>query len=386
MANGAKVRTGLATLMQDHLSSKVVNLMSNAMPLVYFLLAKDGQKSGQAGFYGLGRYASGYLISGVPVGKVRREEILNSDTYMPIVQTYLPVAGDGKVLGMYDTMPTRTSWDTKSPGTYFTRPYFKWIERVDPIMVPKKELRRTKNAAGNEKLASAAVGDLFKVETEAVLTTHLQWWNSKLWDPTNTGPSNTDAAVWDSPNSIASALKADNVYGGVDRSISGNSWYRGNYVTAHRAASLEDLVNEANFTFKCAAKGFGIELLIVGADLMPVFMAEARAKGGQIMYDGLPNMGEVGFKRPIVRFNNTYVVYDPQCPCKANGDDKNAVAGLNLATWTLALSRNANFTIDEPFDLSKTDGGKDAIKSQIRTELMLACEAPSLNAWWEDVG
>jgi hypothetical protein len=33
------------------------------------------------------------------------------------------------------------------------------------------------------------------------------------------------------------------------------------------------------------------------------------------MHNGLPNMGEIGFKRDIVCFDNsTYVVYDPECP------------------------------------------------------------------------
>jgi len=227
---------------------------------------------------------------------------------------------------------------------------------------------------------------LFRVATEQALTTHLQWWNEQLWSAANTGPSNCDAVVWDNIHSVSDVCDTDNVYGGIDRTVGGNTYWQGNRVTAHRAACLEDIVNEGNFTKGMQKKGLGLTLAICGADLFPIFAAEAKAKGGTVMLDGLPDMAEFGMKRPIIRFNNTFVIYDPQCPCKVNSDSKNVVAGFNLDTWTVAFHPEAKFTVDEPFDLSKTDAGKDAIKSQIRTELILACEAPSLNCWWEDVG
>ena len=125
MADSAKIRSGLAGLMQDHLSDKAVSLLVNTMPLIYFLINRDGNKAtnlkgtgGAPGFYGLGRFATGSLFSGVPVSKTRREQILNSDKYMPIVNHLLPPASDGKVATMTDTMPTRsrpTTNTTSSP-------------------------------------------------------------------------------------------------------------------------------------------------------------------------------------------------------------------------------------------------------------------------------
>lgn len=390
--------------MQDHLSDKVVNLLVNIMPLVYMVIAKDGTKKGNidspgsgTGIYGLGRFATGSLLSGIPMSKVRRETVLNSDKYMPIIQTTLPAVGDGKVLTQRDTMPQRTAWTTNHPASYFKRPMFKWCERVDPIKVPKKDIRRTRSSAPNEKAANVAVGDLFKVETESVLSTHLQWWNTKFWgtdqvvgtSPYLQGPSNQDADVWDNIPSLANACYASNIYGGVDRSLSANTFWRGNYVATQQPAVLSDLVNYANYTLGCAKKGNGINLLLCGATLFPRFADECRAKGGTVYYDGLPNMGEYGFTRPIARFNNTYVIYDPECPDVAHASGAyttNAVAGLNLDTFTIGISPDANFTVDEPFDQSKVEGGDDAVTSNIRTELFIACEAPSVNVWFNNVG
>jgi hypothetical protein len=393
MADNAAIRSGISTLIQDHLSQKLVNLLTNVMPLTYFLLGKDGNKKGNltggtdTAIYGLGRRATGFLLTGVPVGKTRREQVLNSDRYMPIVQVSNPPASDGKVLTQRDTMPSRTNWHLNSPVTRYKRPFFKWVERVDPISVPKKDIRRVKTAAPNEKLASKAIGDLFTAEADNVMSTHLQWWNQHFWGTDGTGyPADVDAEVWDNIYSVKQSLLTNNIYGGIDRTVSANAFWRGNAVATHRAAVLEDLVNYANYDLGCAKKGIGINLLLCGANLFPIFAAEAKAKGGQIYYDGLPDMGEFGFKKPIVRFNNTFVVYDPECPSKINGADKNAVAGLNLDTWTMAISPGANFTVDEAFDQSKVKGGADEITSNIRTEMIFACEAPSVNVWFDDVG
>ncbi len=382
MSTSATVRTGLPALMQDHLSSRLVSTLVDQMPWMLFLLGKDGNKDGA---FGLGRPRSGQLYTGMPMTKARKEQVLGTDKYMPAIQTSLPSSSNGKVLGMYDTMPTVPNWNSDTPAGRISRPFFKWVERADPIMVPKKEIRRTQRQAGSG--ASAAIGDLFRFEAENVLTTQVSWWNDQFWGAYTVAPTNVDSDVWDSPYSIAAALKADNVYGGVDRATTANSYWRGNYDTTHRAADLAALIHQANYTNRCATKGQGISLLICGLDLFPQFIAQADALKGQVIYDGkLPGFGEFGFTKEVIRYRNTYVVLDARCPSVTRGDSTNALVGLNLDTWTVAVSPDANFTVDEVSDLTKTEGGKDALKSQIRTELIVACEAPSVNQYWTDVG
>lgn len=404
MADSTSVRSNLAGLMQDHLSSKVVSLVCNIMPLVAMIIRKDGRKRGnidmagkETGIYGLGRPGTGAFLSGVPTSQVRREQMINSDKYMPIIETSLPVATNGKVMGQRDTLPTVASADTLTPQSRFKRPFFKWTEIVDPVKVYRKDIRRTKSAAPNEQYANVAVGDLFRAQVDATLTTHLQRWNQKFWGtdqtigtvPSSQAPSDQDAEVYDNIPSIANALSASTLYGGLDRSLAANAFYRGNTVTAHKAPVLSDLVNYANYQLGCAKKGVGINLLLTGATNFPIFCDEARQKGGQVMYDGLPDLAQYGVKNPVARFNNTFVMFDPECPDVLHDSGaytKNVVLGVNLDTFTLIVSDDANFKIDETFNQSQVDGGDDAITTNIRTELILACEAPSMNVWFEDVG
>lgn len=380
MANSASIRTDLRSLMQDTLSENLVSTLFNTMPTLGFILSRNGDKDS---FKGLGVPRYGEVFSGMGLSKPQKKNIVNSDKYMPIIEVVAAAEADGKVLGMRDTMPVHSNWQTTSIGQAFTRPFVKWVERADPILVPKKEIRRTARGGGSN--ASAAVGDLFTAETKRRLASHLKWWNTQLWS-SSAAPSNEDAETWDNIHGFASALDNDNNYCGVDRSLSANSYWRSNRVTAARAASLEDLVNYSQYDLGIVDKGAPIQLLICGNSLFPTFKAEAKAKGGTVFYKDIPDIGEFGFKREVVKFNNTYVLCDPACPSKHKGDTKNVVLVLNPDTWTTAFSPQANFTVDEPFDLSKTDGGKDAMKSNLRTELMLICEVPSLNVYFEDVG
>lgn len=378
MANSAQIRTGLQTLIQDHLSDRLINTLFNRMPLLYFLFAKDGEKSGPVG---LGRPKTGIFLSGVETAKAKREEILSGRVYEPIIQTALPAQADGKVLTMYDTMPTRSNWTTTTTSTYFTRPRVKWCERADPYSVANKEIRTTRSAAKNEQNASKAIGSLFTAETTSVLGQHLAWWNSVLWQTTGTGsPTNEDSTVWDTIHSIRQALGTANTYCGVDRTVGANAYWKAPDTSTYTGgADFETLINWLNYDAGLSKKGTGIDLLLTDGPNFKKAKAEAKAKGYQVIHNGgMQEYGEFGFKRELVKVDNTWVVYDPECPT-------GHVAALNLSTWTFAIHPDANFKVSTPFDQSQIKGGTDEQTGQIRTEIMLVCEAPSLNAYFTGV-
>ncbi len=280
---------------------------------------------------------------------------------------------------------------------HFTRPFTKWVERVDPILVYKKPQRRVKNlmAGASKGDKEAVIAELYKTAIDEARAVHLGWWAKSDWGITtnsDTGPSSQTAEVWDNVQSVPAACHTTNTYAGVDRSESDKAWWRGNRTTAHRAAVLEDLFNEANYTNQCAAIGMGVKVLLVGPSLFPTFMAQAR-NAGTIHYNGMQEWAAFGVRQPIVQFNDMFVICDFTCPDKALTDPrtgsaftKNAALGLNPDTYTFAFSPEAKFSVDEPFDLTKTENGKDALKSQIRTERLGVCEAPKGNMYWEDVG
>lgn len=379
MADSSQIRNNLNALIQANLSSSLKNTGFNRLVLLYFLLGKDGQKEGAEG---LGLPKTAVFVSGVNTAKARKQQILSAREYMPIIQNEFPDIDDGKVVGMYDTMPQRTDWTNKTPAGYFTRPRFKWVERIEPYKVPNKEIRVTSGTAskGQEINGWKAVTSLFNAETESVLAIHLNWWNQSFWGTTGSGsPGDQEATVWDNVFSLEQAIHDTNVYGGVDRNLAANAYFQGNRDTTAREADFETLINYCNYDLELSKKGSGIDLMLVGAANFKKAKREAKDKGGLVnLPDGIPNFGRFGFKRDIVQIDNTWIVYDPEAPATH-------VAALNLDTWTFAVHPDANFKVSSPFDMSQIEGGDDAQVGTLRTEIMLACEVPSFNAYFTNV-
>jgi len=401
VADSTLIRSGARAFTQEYLSKRVVSTLASMLPLIYFLLGRDGNKKG---FENIGVPSTGSLITGLQSNRPREEEIFGSEAYMPFQHSTLSAQGDGKAMGMRDTLPTITGATANSQDQHFKRPRYAWFERADPILVYNKPMRRAKRLARSNAEREQRVQSLIQLATDDTLIVHLQALCYELYGlrstytvgqgATGTGPTDQDAEVWDHLLSLRNFAQTDNVCGGVDRSVSGNEFHQGKLVTDHRAPNLEDLINEANYTLGCADIGQGVTLMLCGPSLFPTFVSQVQGRGGVVTYGGLPEMGEFGYKRPILRFNNTWVTYDPNIPDKARVHPltaatkfaKNAVSCLNLDTWTVAFDPEAKFTVDKPFNLAQTDGGKDAMKSQIRTELIVCNEAPKANVWFDDVG
>lgn len=388
MADSSAVRTGLDTLIAENWSSTIIDNLFDIMPLFAAFVTKNGQSKKDV--TGLGVPDSGMVLTGVKSAKVRKREILSSLVYQPHIHHLLPAEGDGKVMGLYDNMPVRSDWENSGPEKRFKRPAVKWCELADPCKVSNEIIRHTKRTAAGERNGWESIGDLLKVEQSDVLGRHMLRWSQMLWGnyagtangaSTSGAPSDEDDDKWDAIYSVKNACKADNTYCGVDRSLSGGSYFRGNYVSATTAPVFRDMIRYANYgTPALAAKNKGLDAIFVGGTLFQYALAEADAKGGQIIRAGtpIPEFGQFGWQRDLVKIDNTFIVYDPGAP---SGD----AFGVNFKTWTLAIHPDANFKQSTPEDQSKVEGGDDATTWTIRTKLLLIAEDPSGNVYWDDV-
>jgi hypothetical protein len=390
MADSSQVVSGLSALTEENWSSTIVDTLFDAMPFLQLAIGKNGGKNA---FNGLGVPNSGLLVSGMKGALMKKKEILAGTAYMPNIHHLLPAEGDGKVMGMRDNTPVREDWANQSPAKRFKRPVFKWTELMDPCKVPAKDMRRTARNAAGERNGWQAIGDLMNVERNDVLGVHMRRWD-QLFHGSYTGasgasttgaPTDETAEVWDAPHSIYNALRTDNTYGGVDRTVSANAFWQGNNVTAATAFNPRDMIRAANYTTgstELAKKGGygGIDCILCNGTLFSIALSQADALKGTIVLANtpIPDFGQFGFKRDMIRIDNTWIVYDPTMPA-------GKAAGLNLKTWTVAIHPDANFKQSSPEYQGKIEGGDDAYTWNLRTELMIVCEAPSLNVWWNSV-
>ena len=391
MADKSTVREAFNALVAENWSSKVVDTLFNKMPMMKVLFGKNGTKKGA---YGIGIPDSGALVSGMSGAKIRKEEILSALIYQPIIKHLTTDESDGKVMGMEDNMPVKAGWENKGPEKRFKRPSFRWFDIADPAKVSNERIRHTRRSSKGERNGWEAIGSLLRVERDDVAANHVKRLNDLLWGvytgtrcPTNGRPSDEDAEKYDAPFSFAESCKADNSYGGVDRSLASNAFFRGNYITAATAANFRDMIRAANYSMVLPDGTVGLQaktevppVFFVGGALMNVALQEADAKQGLIIRAGqpIPEFGEFGFMRDSVRIDNTYIIYDPTCPAKH-------VFGMSPDTWTMAIHPDANFKQSAPTDQSDNEGGDDATTWTLRTKLLIANEAPMFNVYWTNV-
>lgn len=378
MADSSEIRTGLAAFLQSKASKRLKNTLFNVMPTLEFFFALAGDKKDADG---LGRPKSGIVLSSLGVAKAQTERLMAERIYLPTIQTTKPSASDQKVMTDYDNDPTVPAWETtNAPLSRITQPRFKFCRIKMPYKIPHSEVRTAINTSRTEGETAAAIRSVYDLEVKSRMATHCENWNQRLWGSTGTGyPSDEDATCWDNIHSLANALKADNTYGGVDRSLAANSWWRGNYNTTANSQTWEDRINYCNYDLGFAARGHGVQLIVVGGTLFKKAKAEAKAEGYQLFSNGIPEYPEFGFKREVVRIFSgnrpVYIIYDPEVP-SGHG------AFLDPSTWTVAIHRDANFKVSTPADQTKVEGGDEADTGTINTELLICCEVPSMNAYF----
>jgi hypothetical protein len=384
MADSSEIRSGLAAFLQKKASKRLKNTLFNVMPTLEFLFALAGDKDGADG---LGRPKTGIVLSQLGVAKAQTQKLMAERVYLPTIQTTKPSVTDIKAMADYDNDPTVPAWETtNAPLSRITQPRFKFVRHKMPYKVPHSEVRTAQNSARTEGEVVAAIRSVYDLEVKSRMAVLCESFNQMLWGThatyTNDAPTDEDAVQWDCLHSLEKALSASNVYGGVDRSLSANSWWRGNYITASNSQSWEDRINDCNYDLGFAAKGMGVQLIAVGGTLFKSAKAEAKSEGYQLFSNGIPEYPEFGFKREVVRIFSgnrpVYIVYDPEVPA-------NHGAFLDPSTWTVAIHSDSNFKISTPADQTKVEGGDEADTGTIAAELMICCEVPSMNAYFTNL-
>jgi hypothetical protein len=382
MADGVKYRGDYTAFTQDVLHNEMVDLTQGQFPLVSLIIAKDpaDARVGKRSF--ATKPLSGGRLSKVPgflagkrLANIDRQKIANSETFMPLVQTGLPT-DQGKTMGVADTTPEKVDWDTDTPLSRGARPYFKWYDRMWPISIPRHEVLLAAN--GGSAQAAAALVDITSKEARDTVRTAIQFYNTQLWTAAS-APSNQDARKYDSLFSIHNICGEANLYGGTDRTL--HTWWQGNTDATAQPKSLKALILDYKFTGAQVAN-YGFEnddvFVFCNPDLYTVFEDEAKANGAMAM-GGEQMYATAGFKFDIIKYQpGVYVVNDFTCPA-------NTVAFLRPDTMFVAFHPADNWKV-APFKYAgEQAGGRDAMESSLRVNMMMGCLCPKLNAIYTNV-
>ncbi len=390
MANSALAYAGYQVFLQKKSGKRLRNRIWNVMPTLYLLAGLTGNKSAETGL-GAPDTSTSVIVSGTSTPSTTKEKMFAEVGYRPTIQYASNSSADGKTMGQYSSVPVRSNGATNNPASYFIQPEFRFHERADAYEVPNDQIETivANSTGGWPAQATTAVGNIMDAEVKTVEANHLKYWNQLLWGTTGNGyPSDQTASKWDSLHSLAYSIGPDTQvtsnpyrqgnYGGLDRSLTANAFWRGKGTDAYGNVVFRDLIRDLNYssTYGFAAVGAGCDIIACAGNLFQKALNEADGKTGVVMHSGLPKMAEMGFKKDIVCFDNqTYVVYDPEAP-------SGHMACLNSATWTFAVHPQKNFKVSTPKDQTEIKGGDDVTCGTLRTKMLWCCEEPAVNAYF----
>lgn len=400
MANSSEVVSGVSSFLQKITGSRVINTLSDKMPTLDFLVRLNGHKQGP---FGLGRPEAGDLAFGRINGISRpmKEKCFRERVYEPIWKKTKP-SDSARIKKMAYRDNTVA---VPHPGTgdslvleRFIQPRFKFSRTQSAATVWHDDKRTAFVNATNQGQAAKAILSVFEVEDKDAEVMLCERLNNELFGINGqTGaPTTEDMKVWDSMHSIASALDTDNIYGGIDRSDDDYADWRGNVYSTAFTGTFEDLIQHSNYTLfddlgthgdsgGLLKKGLGVQLLIVGGELMKKALNESRSRAATYQVSRVPDP-EYGFTRERVTIHSgnrpVHIVYDPAMDVV--GDT--TVYALDPSTWTVAIPSDRNFATSEVIDLKKaSEGGDERDAWHKEVDIMLACEVPCANAIYTNV-
>jgi hypothetical protein len=385
MANSAQFRQGVQAFVQRKSSTHLKNFLTKKMPTLEMILAINGDKDGADG---LGRPRtdpkSKPILSGR--GSVKRESIVAEREYLPTIQTTKPAKTDVKRMRDRDNDPTVPNWDTtNAPLDRIKQPRFHFARMKMPYKVPHSDIRTAMNGPKDGGETTKAIGSVYELEVKSRMAALCEVLNDDIWGINGSQgyPTDEDSLAWDYFHSIPTALKADNVYGGVDRALSANDWWRGNYDQNQFTGSFYDLIDDCNYTKGMTDYGLGVQIIGVGKSLFRKAKAEAIEKKQAIYANGIPEFPEFGFQREIVRIGTgnsfVYIYYDPSIP-------EGHAAALDPSTFTVCIHPDGNFNVSKPVAANEVDeGGDEADFGTIVTDILWCCDVPKGNAYYTNV-
>lgn len=394
MANSAQIREALNIFLQRKTASRAVDTLYNKMPTLELFFKLNGHKEGP---FGLG----GQKVGDLAIGRIngasapRRENLFKAREYLPLIKTTKVDKTQAKDMDDYDNDPVVPDWDGASkPLGRFTQPRFKFSRIKMPWAVPHSEMETASPGSGSpEAQAATAIKSVYDSEIKDRHAALCERVNDRLFGIASQSgaPTDEDLVTWDSIHSIQNAINTTNTYGGLDRSLAANEWWRGKRYTSAWTGTFEDMIDYVNYDLGFLKKGLGVQIILVGGALMKRAKAEARAAGPSwhVVSPKAPEP-KYGFTREMVCIyagnREVFVVYEPAMDdVDTAAGTKNAFA-IDPSTWTVAIPGNRNMKIHGPYAANEVDeGGDEKDFGTIELQMLLCCEVPSGNAIFTDV-
>lgn len=246
------------------------------------------------------------LVGGGNIPMGRREELLGSYQNNFFWQTGTGATNQTKNMTATDTVPAMSSPSTNSQAFLRKSAFFKWSKKVTELLVwnVTVELASGKFALGDAKLEAQNIG----------MQNHFDHLADELYIG---NPSDQTADLWSEQLGINQGCDDNNTYGGVDRSVAGNSGWRGFRDTTTRAPSLDlqatfEIGLVGSYTQSVQEVSDGFDLVIWNRGAYLAVRREAQVMGGILMLDAIDKFARSGMKFEGFKRDRTVNIWSPR--------------------------------------------------------------------------
>lgn len=306
-----------------------------------------------------------YKIIGKKFGVAQQANINGGSQYVGYWQK--STAANGKYLGFQDTGASAGNDRVNEMASSF---YVSWFEREDAVAIDNEVIDDNK---GQSKCLS-----VLEDATKEAVSAQLNQFGTDFY----TGaPSSYSLDKWDAPVGVDAWITNDNNICGVDRSVSANANFRGQYEDGTLNLSL-DLIDQiclegTTDTTPLVNKGSKADLVIVPNAGYRKLKAEAisRQLGRMVSSDQLPKGGLVGYLNEYIDYNGKCIVMDPKAAASS-------MYVLDSSTWTLQFQAGKNFKMSKFVNLRELQPGTgqpDITTASLVTKARLICHEPGKN-------
>lgn len=445
MANTADIRGANRARAQEYLAPGVISGLFTRLPLLYFMLFKNGAK--EDAVRGIGTPSVRSAFSGMQLKKQRIEEITGAESYMPLLHAIrqtdgknmslrdnnptVSLAGSGAVLVANLTGDVITSVTVSDGGTGYTgTPTINVTDATGtgafliPTVASGVITAVTVVNGGSGYTSPTATVQSGASSGERYQRPCFKWWNRR-----ETGiVYNNDIrrAQYQAGNNPArmAAARGSLMSDAMDETLAGHLEILAQYslmgVPTTQTDPMWDQPSgilhqihdttvwgglDRSLAANAWAKGKRVTTARTANIANEVDDANNKYgcvdKGGGIDLMFAPPDIYQQYKRQLralnqkiytempkigsYGFKGEVLQYDNTFIVREALLPAKTVVGLSLDSWMIAFARDKKFTFDGPFDQKQNEGGKDAKIFYLDTELMQVCEAPWLNIVYTNV-
>ena len=379
--NFEKVNAYVNRLVRDQLFSKFVT----ARPLFYFIAGRSSVNFDllmRARKNPVENWKAGGMLGGSGMTLAQRKRTLGSLSHELRYQTDDPTSATN--VGPGGATPAATVFSEDLVGTAGTR----WTSTMWPLKVRQSTIDANKGSTAISSVMSEALAMSFNL---AQKNTQTDFWSSTLtqaqqnkdeWEDGILGLTHwvDDGSTYqyvgrvDRTTGTGVRLKA-NVYSAANLKSNGQMATTRPTLNLIRTLNTQDNVAGGTNTGLRNFDPDAGDLVITTSALWNVLANEA--DGEHTIYDdgkAIPGLGmSVGFKYPVIKKDNSYITYDPDCP----SGEMNL---LSTNTFCWEVQPGYNFKIEEwQKDWLTTEAGGWFQRTLIMLKHRFTCERPWLN-------